>query len=138
MIIVEIVMSRLVRDHTGGQGINGTPFASADEAWIWAVKGMKSRLDGANVKGGMADITRPCEASDIFICAQTLSSEGKISRQEMQILLLYGNYAVAPGMLGEKHVTAVPFWQRGIAALTPRIEQKGIIFCRAQRVGHAR
>jgi hypothetical protein len=138
MIILEIGMSERVQDQMNDQQAIGTPFASADEAWIWAVKGMKSRLDGANVKGGMADVTRTCEASDIFLCARALAREGKITRREMQILLLYGNYSVAPAMLGERHVAAVPFWKRGMDALTPKMEQKGIIFSQAKGAGNAR
>ncbi len=100
----------------------GTPFANADEAWLWAVKGMKSRLDGTNIKDGMADTIRPCEASDILICVRSLRREGKISADELRVLLLYGSYSVLPMVLGKKHAAANQYWQRGIEALAPILE----------------
>ena len=113
---------------TGSVETDCTPFNSADEAWIWAVKGMRSRLEGANVKKRMADITKPCEATYIILCAQALRHEGKISGTELKIMLLYGGYSVAPSMLGSNHAAAVPLWRRGIDALAEKMEQKRIIY----------
>ncbi len=109
-----------------------SPFSSADEAWIWAVQGMQSRLSGANIKAGMGKFTRPCEASDVLGCADALHRQGALSNVELRVLLLYGGYAAAPMMLGCSHAPAVPFWQRGMDALTPLMEQKGIILPRAR------
>lgn len=115
-------------DHRTAVGVaDGTPFSSADEAWLWAMKGMQSRLDGANVKGVIGDITMPCEASDVLICARSLHRGGQMTDGELRVLLLYGSYAVAPMMLGESHVAAVPFWNRGIDMLVSILEQKKII-----------
>jgi hypothetical protein len=113
--------------------VEGEPFASADEAWIWAVQGMRSRLDGANVKPGMAEIIRPCEASDIFAAANDLRRSGQIRQGELQVMLLYGGHAAAPAMLGRAHRAAVPYWQRGMDALGHALEQKGIIAAGGKR-----
>ena len=115
-------------DHRTAVGVaDGTPFSSADEAWLWAMKGMKSHLDGANVKGESSDITKPCEASDVLICARSLHRGGQMTDGELRVVLLYGSYAVAPMKLGESHVAAVPFWNRGIDMLVSILEQKKII-----------
>lgn len=114
--------------------VAGEPFASADEAWIWAVQGMRSRLDGANVKPGMAQTIRPCEASDIFSAANRLWRSGRIRQRELQVMFLYGGHAAAPAMLGRAHRAAVPYWQRGMDALGQILEQKGIIFAASRRV----
>ena len=105
----------------------GTPFNSVDEAWVWASKSMSSRLAGANVKGGMAEIVRPCEATDILLCARVLHRSGVISDTELAVLVLYGGYSCPPSKLGESHTKAVPFWTRATEALEPILEQKGII-----------
>ena len=106
----------------------GTPFSSVDEAWIWASKSMNSRLAGANVKGGMAAIERPCEATDILLCARVLNRSGVITDTELAVLVLYGGYSCPPSKLGESHMKAVPFWTRATDALEVVLEQKGIIY----------
>lgn len=125
-------------EHAEPGDIGETPFTSADEAWIWAVQGMQSRLSGANVKAGMARFTRPCEASDVLSCANRLHREGALDSMELRVLLLYGGYAAAPMVLGRSHAPAVPYWQRGMDALTPIMEQKGIIIAqrKARRRAH--
>ena len=107
--------------------LDGEPFASSEAAWIWAVQGMQSRIAGANVKAGMASISRPCEASDVLTCAHELCRQGRLARQELRVMLLYGGYAAPPAHLGEAHSVAVPFWRRGLEVLAPMLEQKGII-----------
>ncbi len=103
------------------------PFASADEAWIWAMQGMLARLAGARVKAGMARSPRPCEATDIIACAYRLHRQAMLSRTEMEILFLYGRYAVAPYSLGKAHRAATPVWRRAMCSLEQILEQKGII-----------
>jgi hypothetical protein len=103
------------------------PFATAEQAWLWAVKSMQSRLEGALVKPGMADMPRPCDASDVLGCANVLSRNGGLSSTEMRVLFLYGRHAIVPMALGDVHRPAIPFWQSAMAALTPILEQKGII-----------
>ena len=107
--------------------VEGTPFSTPDEAWIWAVQGMQSRLSGANVKAGMATTTRPCEASDVLGIANMLAREGKLKVTEQQVLFLYAGYGVAPQMLGPSHEKSVGFWLSGIGKLAEKMEQKGII-----------
>ena len=105
----------------------GVPFSNADEAWIWAVQGMRSRLAGANVKPGMARVIRPCEASDIINCADELYRAGSLRQHELQVLLLYAGYGVAPSMLGKVHEGAIVHWRKGMETLAIKMEQKGII-----------
>lgn len=107
--------------------VEGTPFSTPDEAWLWAVQGMQSRLSGANVKPGMATTIRPCEASDILGIADRLARTGALRGTEQQVLLLYARYGVTPMMLGPAHEKSVDHWMSGIGKLAPEMEQKGII-----------
>lgn len=108
--------------------VEGVPFSTADEAWIWAVQGMQSRLSGANVKPGMATTIRPCEASDVLGIADRLARAGALRGTEQQVLLLYARYGVTPMMLGPAHERSVEHWVSGIEKLARHMEQKGIIY----------
>lgn len=114
-------------DAVSAYTVDGVPFSTPDEAWIWAVQGMQSRLAGANVKPGMATTTRPCEASDILGIAAALARSGALKAAEQQVLLLYARYGVTPMVLGPAHEKTVVHWLSGIDKLAPVMEQKGII-----------
>ena len=108
-------------------GNNPDLFSSAEEAWFWGVRGMHCRLAGARVLSGMARLNRPCEASDVINCAAELRRSGRLSATEAGVLFLYGRYAVPPYALGPCHRSAVPVWERALAMLAQKLEQKGII-----------
>lgn len=115
-------------DAASAYTVDGVPFSTPDEAWIWAVQGMHNRLAGANVKPGMATTVRPCEASDILGIAAMLAHSGNLRNAEQQVLLLYARYGVTPMVLGPAHDKFIVHWQSGIAKLAPVMEQKGIIY----------
>jgi hypothetical protein len=113
------------------------PFASPDEAWLWGMQGAMSRLDGARMKAGMATIPRPCEASDLMNCVNRLHRQGALTATQMEVLFLYGRYAVAPWMLGEKHRSALAIWQSAMGAMQSILDQKGIIESTMVGIYHA-
>jgi len=102
-------------------------FSTAEEAWLWGVQGMQSRLAGAHVLPGMARRQRPCEASDVINCAARLRQDRRLSESELGVLFLYGRYAMPPHALGPRHRAAVPVWERALGELGRILEQKGII-----------
>ena len=117
-----------------GFSVDGEPFDSADEAWLWAIASMQTRLAGANVKPGMATVLRPCEASDVLASAHSVRRAGRLSADELQVMLLYGRYGTTPAALGPAHRTAVPYWQHAMDELSVVLEQKGIISSSPERV----
>jgi hypothetical protein len=121
-------MSGAAIDAASAYTVDGVPFSTPDEAWIWAVQGMQSRLSGANVKPGMATTTRPCEASDVLGIAATLARSGALEVAEQQVLLLYARYGITPMVLGPAHEKSIPHWLSGIDKLAPIMEQKGVIY----------
>lgn len=112
------------------------PFATVEEAWIWGVKGMQCRLDGAQMRPGVGSVARPCEASDVVNCAERLRRRQALSPMQISVLFLYGQYAIPPGALGRSHAKAAQVWDRALAELEPMLEQKGIIMSTAKVVNH--
>ncbi|MCA8929963.1 MAG: hypothetical protein KDC18_18030 [Alphaproteobacteria bacterium] len=107
-------------------------FSSAEEAWLWAVQGMRCRLAGAHVLPGLARAERPCEASDVLNWATRLRRERRLTADELGVLLLYGRHAVPPHALGAKHRPAVPVWDKALAVLESLLVQKGVVAAGAE------
>tara|TARA_R110002096_G_scaffold182766_3_gene360434 strand:+ start:306 stop:704 length:399 start_codon:yes stop_codon:yes gene_type:complete len=103
------------------------PFATVEEAWMWGVKSLQCRLDGAQMRPGVGAISRPCEASDVVNCAERLRRRRELSATDISVLFLYGQYAIPPRALGRVHIQAARVWERALARLEPLLEQKGII-----------
>jgi hypothetical protein len=103
------------------------PFQSAEEAWFWGVKGVKCRLEGAQMRPVLSAVERPCEAVDVVNCAAGLQRAHRLSHQQIAILFLYGGYNVPPRALGEKHARAAEIWDEALTILAQKLEQKGII-----------
>ncbi len=108
-------------------------FPSAEEAWIWAVKGMSFRLEGGHMLAGMGEVERPCEASDVINCAARLRRSGRLTHSEISVLFLYGLHNVPPRALGRRHAKAAEIWDKALTSLANVLEQKGIIQPRRER-----
>ncbi len=111
------------RTGNGGE----VPFENVEEAWLWGVKGVKSRIEGVRMLPGMSRVERPCEAVDVVNCVAKLRRSRRLSQQQIAILFLYGQHDVPPRVLGGNHAQAAIVWDEALNVLKSELQQKGIV-----------
>ena len=49
-----------------------TPFASAQEAWLWTMAALIARREGARYSANKGTMSRPCDPDDVVRCLDAL------------------------------------------------------------------
>ena len=103
------------------------PFDSAEEAWFWFIAAYQARLDGAQIRAGMAKVPRPCEPIDIIRLVDRLYRQRMLLIEHMRVLLHYGKRHHAPDGRRPRETKAEILWQQAMEVLEYNFRAKGIV-----------
>lgn len=103
------------------------PFTSAEDAWIWGVRCLIARRDGARPVAGEGSEARPCEPEDIVKSVERLHQLGRLTKHHLQVLVDYGAEAALPNGDDRHESRAARLWDEAIDLLTTPFKQKGIV-----------
>lgn len=103
------------------------PFASAEEAWFWYARALKTRRDGARFGDGPLSWQRPCDPDDIVRVLAKLFRKGAIRPEHVAVLARFGAAERAPdGRRGDEAAFVAP-WDEALDRLGPPLKAKGIV-----------
>lgn len=100
-------------------------FASAEEAWVWAVQTHDNRIAGARNTAGFALVERPCDSRDILTVAARLYRARRLHRRHLDVMFAFARRQVPPDPRVEEERHAVDLWQDGLARLGEALHAKG-------------
>ncbi|BAI70818.1 hypothetical protein AZL_001800 [Azospirillum sp. B510] len=118
--------SRTVPPRAEPYGVDGEPFAGAEEAWYWAVQAHDAKAAGARVVAGCGQIARPCEPQDLLRVVDRLYRMRKLQRDHLHVLVHYGRRRSAPEPERFREQRAHVLWEEAFAAIAPALRDKGI------------
>lgn len=104
-----------------------TPFDSVEQAWFWFIQAQQARVDGARFAAGAGLLPRPCEPIDILQTLDRLYRQRNLSMDHLLVLRHYGRRMLPPDPRRAKEIRAYRLWVDAMGALSPLLEEKGII-----------
>ncbi len=107
-----------------GRGSCPSPFASADDAWFWAVAALRARHEGAGHSG--MKLPRPCDPDDVLLCVDRLYRDRRINLAHARVLRTWGERQMTPGG-SSREASDTRLWQQAMDRLRPVLRQKGIV-----------
>ena len=120
-------MSRVIPFKNPAITENTKAFDSAEEVWFWFIAAYQARLDGAQIRAGMAEIPRPCEPLDIIRLVDRLYRQRMLLLEHMRVLLHYGRKRYVPDGRRQHEAKAEMLWQQAMHVLDFNFRSKGIV-----------
>ncbi len=120
-------MSRVIPFKRPTPTENTKAFENAEEAWFWFIAAYQARLDGAQIRAGMADVPRPCEPLDIIRLVDRLYRQRLLLIEHMRVLLHYGRKRYVPDGRRPRETKAEMLWQQAMHVLEFNFRRKGIV-----------
>lgn len=108
-------------------GIDSTPFETAEELWFWFIAAQAARNDGARYVSGASVMRRPCEPVDILKIMDDLYRKRRLVRDHLLVLRHYGRRYLAPEPNRTKEVRAYYLWTEALERMEPVFLRKGLI-----------
>lgn len=105
----------------------GIPFASAEDAWMWAMHCLVAREDGARFVAGLSDTERPCLPDDLIVSAERLGVSGTLHPNHLKVLARFGRRFMAPDQNSRDEAWAARLWDEALDLLTTIWRRKGIV-----------
>lgn len=102
------------------------PFRSTQAAWLWCMRMLLARQDGAGAAFGTGG-ARICEPDDIVEALDRLYRQRRIDLAHARILRLYGERGYAPRRDIPKERGDERLWMEAIAALDAPLRARGIV-----------
>lgn len=112
-----------------------TPFASAEEAWLWTMAALVARREGAPLTSlrhtaptpamGFTPPARPCDPDDVVRCLDRLYRQRRIDLAHARVLRIWGERQVAPDR--EHDFGDHRLWAEALDRLEWPLRQKGIL-----------
>ncbi len=106
----------------------GKSFGTAEACWIWTMRMLLARRDGAGAEFGQGGI-RPCEPDDVVQCFDRLYRQGKVNLKQAKVLRIYGERGRVPSRTSgnaEERADA-QLWRDAMAKLGEMLRAKGIV-----------
>lgn len=103
-----------------------TPFASAEEAWMWFVRAQKARRDGARLCRS-AVMARPCEPDDIYCAVMALYRRRVVRRDHLKVLAEFGMEDRPPDYRVACEAVSLRLWRDALNHLSIILKKKGIV-----------
>lgn len=100
------------------------PFATAEEAWFWAIDSLEARATG--VRGSRSGVHRPCDPDDILRCLDRLYRQRLIEARHAGVLRRWGIQRLRPGS-AHYHGADAALWDEALSRLSPLLEAKGVV-----------
>lgn len=107
--------------------VAATPFATAEDAWMWFWQCQIARDDGARVVAGAGTTARPCDPDDIYRAAARLHRSGVLARPHLEALGRFGRLLTPPDDRLPGQARAAVLWREGLAGLESLLRGKGIV-----------
>lgn len=104
-----------------------TPFASAEEAWLWFWQCQIARDDGARVVAGAGAVVRPCDPDDLYRAAARLHRSGILERAHLAVLGRFGRLLTPPDARLPGQARPAALWREGLERLETLLRGKGIV-----------
>jgi hypothetical protein len=103
---------------------NAQKFRDAEQLWFWFVSSSKIK-DGLH-RGGASEY-RPCELIDIETLVTRLHLSGRITREQLEIMLRFGGRRRAPSQHIYSENRGAMLWQCAMRTLQTAASAKGWI-----------
>ncbi len=103
------------------------PFATAADAWFWALECHVLRHEGGRPVAGLGEVPRPCEPSDVFVALQRLWRRGRLDARHLEVLGDFGRRQSPPDPKAPGETVAAARWEEAMAALERALRGKGIV-----------
>ncbi|MBK1836967.1 hypothetical protein JHL17_06035 [Azospirillum sp. YIM B02556] len=105
---------------------DGEPFATAEEAWFWAVQAQDAKAAGARVVAGCGRVARPCEPQDVLRVVDRLYRMRKLTRDHLHVLVHYGRRQSVPEPERFREQRAHSLWREAFDLIAPALGDKGM------------
>lgn len=102
------------------------PFGTTEAAWLWTMRMLAARRDGAGPGFGGGGI-RPCEPDDIVKQLDRLYRLRRISLGHARVLRIYGERGTPPQMRVASERGDAQLWAEAMQALTEPLVLRGIV-----------
>ena len=102
------------------------PFASAEEAWLWACRMVAGTVFGVPVHRAPEPIQRPCQPCDVVQAVDHLYRRRQLTRDHLAVLGHYGRRRSAPDPERDREARAAGLWDEAFALIGPVLVTKGI------------
>lgn len=107
--------------------IDGTPFDSVEEAWLWSVMATIARHEGARIVAGQGNTIRPCEPVDIMRVVSRLNRDRQLSDRHVSALVRYGRRHAAPDSRRQREFHDARLWDEALDKLVDPLRERGIV-----------
>jgi hypothetical protein len=102
------------------------PFCSAEAAWLWTMRALIARREGASVAATFGRIARPCEPDDVVSCLDRLYRARQIDLAQARVLRRWGERGTPPDPRHPREAADAMLWHQALAELAPLLRSKGI------------
>ncbi len=107
--------------------IDGTPFDTVEDAWMWSVQATVARYDGAKIIAGQGDTPRPCEPVDVMSVVSRMNRERRLSNRHVSVLVRYGRRLTAPDSGRQREFQDARLWDEALDTMVVPLRERGII-----------
>ena len=104
-----------------------TPFMNAEEAWFWGVRCQKARDQGMQFIRDQSLMPRPCYPDDIFRAVKHLSDAGRLTRDHLLVLHVFGALERSPDPRCAEEAWASRLWLHALDHLAEVLRAKEIV-----------
>ncbi len=108
-------------------GRRTTPFACAEEAWIWTMGALIARREGARFGANKGPMARPCEPDDVVRCLDQLYRQNRIDLAHARVLRAWGERQISPSAMVYAERDDHRLWNEAMRRLEWPLRVKGII-----------
>ena len=102
------------------------PFGSVSAAWMWTMKMLAARRDGADAGFGSRGI-RPCEPDDVVKALDRLYRQRRIDLAHARILRIYGERQEEPNVSIVSQRGDRRLWDEAMERLREPLRNRGIV-----------
>jgi hypothetical protein len=104
-----------------------SPFASAEEAWLWFSRCQLARLDGVRFSADASDVARPCDPDDIYRAVDQLYRRRVLARGHVTVLGYFGSRLMVPDPWAGDTPGEASLWGEAMDRLSTVLRAKGIV-----------
>ena len=102
-------------------------FADAEEAWLWTMRCLMARRQGARFSANKGLVSRPCEPDDVVKCLDALYRQRRIDLLHARILRIWGERQAAPNPAYASEKSDWRIWREALQRLEWPLRVKGIV-----------
>lgn len=106
--------------------VEGTPFTTAEEAWLWFSQCQIARMEGVRFTADNGQ-PRPCEPDDIYCAVTTLRRRESIGDDHIRVLGRFGRRLLPPHAECGDGEGEIVLWNEALDRLTGVLRPKGIV-----------